>query len=85
MHSLRFCICRTVAVCACLLASGICSAQENPQTPPQPVQPPAQAAPAPLPDSPTPAGSPDEQQTRRIMGVLPNFRSVSAGAIVPKE
>ncbi len=27
----------------------------------------------------------DEQQSKRIMGVLPNFRSVSAGANVPKE
>jgi hypothetical protein len=26
-----------------------------------------------------------EQQQKRIMGMLPNFRSVSAGAIVPKE
>jgi len=49
-------------------------------------------APAPLPDAPsaTPAASapavpPDEQQTKRIMGMLPNFRSVSAGTVVPKE
>jgi hypothetical protein len=55
-----------------------------------PAQP--QTAPAPLPDAPTaasattaPTARTDEQQTKRIMGVLPNFRSVTAGANVPKE
>jgi len=33
----------------------------------------------------TKAPSPDEQQTKRIMGMLPNFRSVSAGEVVPPE
>ena len=55
---------------------------------------PLQTAPAPLPDAPSvepapattaPAVPAYEQQTKRIMGVLPNFRSVSAGANVPKE
>ena len=53
---------------------------------------PSQAEPAQLPDAPTPgpaAAAPgaktDEHQTKRIMGVLPNFRSVSAGANVPRE
>ncbi|MGA3031713.1 MAG: hypothetical protein ABSD70_00415 [Terracidiphilus sp.] len=51
-----------------------------------------QAPNAPLPDAPsatsgskTPAAPADEEQTKRIMGVLPNFRSVSAGANVQKE
>jgi hypothetical protein len=42
-----------------------------------------------LPEAPHPQQNaptvPDEQQTKRIMGMLPNFRSVSAGEIVPKE
>jgi hypothetical protein len=53
---------------------------------------PSQTAPASLPDAPgaapaatAPAVPAYEQQTKRIMGVLPNFRSVSAGANVPKE
>ena len=60
-----------------------------------------QTTPAPLPNAPAPAqaqqGQPgatpgtnptpstDEQQSKRIWGVLPNFRSVSAGANVPSE
>jgi len=47
----------------------------------------------PLPNAPgaqTGAGAPsgpaiDEEQTKRIMGILPNFRSVSAGEIVPPQ
>jgi hypothetical protein len=55
---------------------------------------PLQTESASLPDAPSvdpapattaPAVPAYEQQTRRIMGVLPNFRSVSAGANVPKE
>ena len=53
---------------------------------------PSQAAPATVPDAPgaasakpAPAARSDEEQTKRIMGVLPNFRSVTAGANVPKE
>jgi hypothetical protein len=49
-------------------------------------------APAPLPDAPGAAQSakpataaPDEEQTKRIMGILPNFRSVTAGEKVEKE
>jgi hypothetical protein len=38
----------------------------------------AGAAASPLPQT-------EEQQSRRIMGMLPNFRSVSAGANVPRE
>src|ERR1022692_2552623 len=53
---------------------------------------PAQNPPAALPDAPsatqsttTPAEPAYEEQPKRIMGMLPNFRSVSAGANVPKE
>jgi hypothetical protein len=65
------------------------TAQSAPaQTSPAPSTPP-QTVPAPPPDAssatPAPAVPAYEQQSKRIMGVLPNFRSVSAGAIVPKE
>ena len=60
------------------------------QTPPGQVQTP-QSAPQPLPNAPTPAqpvgpATPaDEVQPKRILGVMPNFRSVSAGTKLPKE
>jgi hypothetical protein len=59
-----------------------------------PVQPaPAQSSSAPLPNAPSAetgastaaALHSDEQQSRRIMGMLPNFRSVTAGVSVPRE
>jgi hypothetical protein len=40
---------------------------------------------APSPQQNVPTVPQGEQQTKRIMGMLPNFRSVSAGEIVPKE
>jgi len=40
---------------------------------------------APSPQQNAPTVPQDEQQTKRIMGMLPNFRSVSAGETVPKE
>jgi hypothetical protein len=47
---------------------------------------PAQTPPATLPNAPAPNAAPsDEEQPKRIMGVMPNFRSVSAGEVVPKE
>jgi hypothetical protein len=62
-------------------------AQATPVAPSQ-----AQTSPAPLPDAPNAAPATNaaavpayEQQPKRIMGVLPNFRSVTAGANVPKE
>ena len=68
------------------------SAQSTPPQSTAAQAPPLQTAPASLPDVPdapaattAPAVPAYEQQTRRIMGVLPNFRSVSAGANVPKE
>jgi len=56
-----------------LLAGSFCAAQ----TPPTPQ----------LPETPTPATQtvpPDEQQTKRVMGIMPNFRSVSPGEKVPE-
>jgi hypothetical protein len=59
---------------------------------------PAPVSPAPVPSTPLPSApdaqagaSPpagtqiDEEQTKRIMGMLPNFRSVTAGEAVPPE
>ena len=44
------------------------------------------SAPAALPDAPAPAPvvQSDEIQTKRVMGIMPNFRSVTAGQVVPK-
>jgi hypothetical protein len=64
------------------------AAQTTPAQDPQ-----AQSSPAPLPDAPSlqtdastsAAPQTDEQQTKRIMGILPNFRSVTAGEVVPPE
>jgi hypothetical protein len=54
--------------------------------------PPGGAAQSSLPEAPSPKTGTtaqtvpaDQQQTKRIMGMLPNFRSVSAGEVVPKE
>ena len=76
-----------------LLIGNLCFGQQDPTAQNGPAQTsPAQAAPAPLPDAPSAAPAAktstrtnDEEQEKRIMGVLPNFRSVSAGAKVPKE
>ena len=68
---------RSAACAACILVCRLC-----------PAQPPA---PAPLPDAPsaTPAASTsaipaDEVQTKRVLGVMPNFRSISPGQVVAK-
>jgi hypothetical protein len=80
-----------VGMCAILLTfGGTCSGQQSPSA--------LSAAAAPLPNEPgaqtgasTPAGPPasapqiDEEQQKRIMGMLPNFRSVTAGQVVPPE
>jgi len=73
-----------------VLCCGLSAAQQGSPSP----TPSAQTAPtpsAPLPDAPSvtpgpnqPEIPPDEVEPKRIMGVMPNFRSVSAGAIVPK-
>ena len=63
-------------------------AQNSPELNPPAQSPSVQSPPAPLPDAPVPSTSTvpsDQEQTKRIMGMLPNFRSVSAGTIVPKE
>ena len=55
-------------------------------------KPPVAGAQSSLPEAPSPKTGTaaqtvpaDQQQTKRIMGMLPNFRSVSAGEVVPKE
>ena len=85
------------SISICLLFCGFCGAQQSPPEPDKPTQTtpaqatPPQTAPAPLPQAPGPvagtgtsATPSDEEQTKRILGVLPNFRSISAGANVPK-
>jgi hypothetical protein len=80
-----------VTLTACSQAVG---QQAEPQQP-APAQ--TAPAPAPLPDAPAPAQSTstsgantdavkeDQHQEKRIMGLLPNFRSVSAGTTPPQE
>jgi hypothetical protein len=69
----------------------VCAGQQSqPAQAPTPQTAPLPNAPAPSTSSAgsatdTPAAEPDQQQSKRIWGVLPNFRSVSAGAVVPKE
>jgi hypothetical protein len=81
------------------VVGGSCSGQDSVTTESAAVAPvaqgPAAQSPAaqsvPLPDAPVPQGSDstsqipaDEQQTKRVLGVMPNFRSVSPGEAVPK-
>jgi len=73
---------RLSTVLAILLLCGTCAAQTTTQNSPA----------TPLPDapqssSPAPAQSAipaDELQTKRVMGIMPNFRSVSPGEKVPE-
>jgi hypothetical protein len=90
---------RSVMCAIFLVCGGTCSGQQSPEASSPAVQvaaaqgQPAQIPPAPLPSAPgaqTGAGTTtgpkiDEEQSKRIMGVLPNFRSVSAGEVVPPE
>jgi hypothetical protein len=85
---------RSGALVVCFILCRFCLGQETPPAQNSPeLNPPAQSPsvqspPAPLPDAPVPSTSTvpsDQEQTKRIMGMLPNFRSVSAGTIVPKE
>jgi hypothetical protein len=82
---------RSGALVVCLILCRFCSGQENSPAQNLPEQSPSARNPsAPLPDAPVPTASTsnvstDQEQTKRIMGMLPNFRSVSAGTIVPKE
>jgi hypothetical protein len=86
-------VCAIVLVCG-----GTCSGQQGPVVPSAPaavaaVQEPAAQSPAALPSAPAasaPGGTQggtqiDEEQQKRIMGMLPNFRSVTAGQAVPPE
>jgi len=81
-----------VGTCPGQQSAAVPSAATAPQNPPA-QNPPAQSPPPPLPNAPgaqTGAGAPsgppiNEVQTKRIMGILPNFRSVSAGEIVPPQ
>jgi len=85
---------RVAAVCAvCFLFCGFSAGQQQPAVPSEPAPgSPAQSPSAPLPNAPVPAQDKkaptahnDEEQTKRIMGVMPNFRSVTAGETAPKE
>lgn len=81
----------------CLLLSAAVSFADEPGQPAAAPDPPdassdPQAAPAPqsppaAPQSPQPAGQsqvpPSQQQPKRILGVMPNYRAVSAGAVPP--
>ena len=62
------------------LLCGVCAGQQGV---------PAPSSPAALPDAPGVAAStstvrPEEQQTKRVLGMMPNFRSVSPGEKVPE-
>jgi hypothetical protein len=85
---------RSGVLAGCFLICRLCAAQQAPPGPtPAPATPPsapAQATPAPLPDAPgatpnpnQPTIAPDDIEPKRIMGLMPNFRSVSRGAVVP--
>jgi hypothetical protein len=90
---------RGVMCAVFLVCGGACSGQQSPAGPgaagtaSASQGAPAQSPGAPLPNAPAaqaggsaPSGTKiDEVQTKRIMGVLPNFRSVSAGEVVPPE
>jgi len=82
---------RLAASIAILLLCVSCWGQQSAPAQTQPTQnPPSQSAPKPLPDAPsttqaTGIPAPDEKQPKRIMNLMPNFRSVSAGEAVPRE
>jgi hypothetical protein len=76
---------------ACAIGFGLCLVCTAQQSSPQPADPTQTTSTqtAPLPNAPAPAANPaaqsDQQQSKRIMGVLPNFRSVSAGTTAPDQ
>lgn len=88
---------RSAACAVYFLSCGLCVGQQVIMDPSQiaqasaistptvqtlPAQNPSQA----LPNAPTPIVPPlDEVQPKRIMGMMPNFRTVSAGEILPPE
>jgi hypothetical protein len=61
-----------------LVSAGACLAQEDAQAPPDQTG----QTPAGIPAT-TQAVSPSKQQPKRILGLMPNYRAVSAGAIPP--
>jgi len=72
---LRWC---AAAVCVvCVLVGGVSFSQ-------QPMAAPLPDAPSPTPPVGTSTIRPDEVQTKRVLGVMPNFRSISPGQVVPK-
>jgi hypothetical protein len=74
-------IVRSTACAACLLLCQCVLAQQS-----QPDNSAAaQAAPANAPRLTPPTSQTEEEQPKRIMGVMPNFRTVSAGQTLPKE
>jgi hypothetical protein len=69
-----------------LLAAGVCLAQSEAPAPAQPESPPAaQPGTSAPPDANTAqqATPASKQQPKRILGVMPNYRAVSAGAMPP--
>lgn len=88
MRKFIFGMCRSAAFAVCFLSLTLCMGQQSPPAPSET----APSLTAQLPDAPSQtlatkssAVPADEQQTKRIMGMLPNFRSVTAGVSVPKE
>lgn len=79
-----------------MIACGVCVAQDSQavqsstaQLPDAPMPVGSESAQATSPQGASPATSTsgvpqDEEQTKRVMGVMPNFRSVSPGEVVPK-
>lgn len=75
-------------VCACFAQSdSVCQLdqqeQQAAQAQPEPAQPPSQPAPSQTPTPVPPVVSPSKEQPKRILGLMPNYRAVSAGAIPP--
>jgi hypothetical protein len=69
-------ILRKSSVALCAVALSVFASASRAQQPPA------------APNSPTPqatAGNPDETQPKRVLGMMPNFRSVTAGAVVQRE
>jgi hypothetical protein len=89
---------RSAAGVSCLLMGTFCPAQESttqqtpaaqadPQQKPSEQKPADKTPAAQLPDAPAPTKdgiAEDERQTKRVLGIMPNFRSVSPGEVVPE-
>jgi hypothetical protein len=80
----RFRALPSIAICLVLIVSASAWAQDNASDPPAA----SSSAPQALPGAPEPQnGSPDEpaQQTKRILGIIPNFRSVNTDEKLPPQ